>query len=78
MPGFWSHNNRQYLEEGDIEEALSAASAVGDDAIQKAVTGRVIPDAFTHGTSEQRMQWFRKGYQSGDFNLGDTFQVLSN
>ena len=72
--GVWAHHNREYLEEGDIQEALSAASAVGDDAIQKRTSGRVVPDAFTHGTSEQRMQWFKKGYTTGDINQGDTFK----
>lgn len=71
--GVWAHHNRGYLEEGDIGEALSAASAVGDDAIQKRTTGRVVPDAFTHGTSEQRKEWFLKGYRSGDIRQGDTF-----
>lgn len=72
--GVWAHHNQQYLEEGDIQEALSAASAVGDDAIQKRTSGRVVPDAFTHGTSEQRMEWFKRGYNSGDINLGNTFE----
>ena len=76
--GIWAHYNRKYLEEGDIQEALSAASAVGDDAIQKRTTGRVVPDAFTHGTSKQRMEWFMKGYNSGDLSLGDTFTALAN
>lgn len=76
--GIWAHYNRKYLEEGDIEEALSAASAVGDDAIQKRTTGRVVPDAFTHGTSKQRMEWFMKGYKSGDLSRGDTFTALAN
>lgn len=71
--GVWAHHNREYLEEGDIGEALSAASAVGDDAIQQRTTGRVVPDAFTHGTSEQRMEWFLKGYRSGDIRQGNTF-----
>ena len=71
--GVWAHHNKEYLEEGDIREALSAASAVGDDAIQKRTSGRVVPDAFTHGTSEQRMQWFKKGYTTGDITQGDTF-----
>lgn len=74
--GVWAHHNRKYLEEGDIEEALSAASAVGDDAIMKKTTGRVVPDAFTHGTSQQRMEWFTKGYRTGDINQGNTFQAL--
>lgn len=71
--GVWSHHNREYLEEGDIEEALSAASAVGDDAIQERTSGRIVPDAFTHGTSAQRIKWFKRGYESGDINNGNTF-----
>lgn len=71
--GVWAHHNREYLDEGDIEEALSAASAVGDDAIQKKTSGRVVPDSFTHGTSQQRMEWFRRGYRSGDITEGNTF-----
>lgn len=76
--GIWAHYNREYLEPGDIEIALSAASAVGDDAIQKRTSGRVVPDAFTHGTSKQRMEWFSRGYQSGDLSMGRTFEALSN
>ena len=76
--GVWAHHNREYLEEGDIQEALSAASAVGDDAIQKQTSGRVVPDAFTHGTSQQRMEWFKKGYKLGDISQGDTFSELQN
>ncbi len=71
--GVWAHYIEQYIEEGDIDEALSAAHAVGDDAIQKRVQGHVVPDAFTHGTSEQRKKWFMKGYNSGDIRQGDTF-----
>ncbi len=74
--GVWTHYNQemnQILEEGDIDEALSAANAVGDDAIQKRVQGEVIPDSFTHGTSEQRKYWFMKGYKTGDIKQGDTF-----
>lgn len=77
--GVWAHHNQQMknvLEAGDIEEALSAASAVGDDAIQKKIQGCVVPDAFTHGTSEQRMFWFKKGYNSGNINEGNTFDGL--
>jgi predicted metalloprotease len=73
LAGVWAHYNQSYLEPGDIEEALSAASAVGDDRLQKASQGRVVPDAFTHGTSAQRMYWFKKGYQTGDISQGDTF-----
>lgn len=76
--GVWAHHNRQYLEEGDIEEALSAASAVGDDAIQKKTSGRIVPDAFTHGTSQQRMEWFRRGYATGDVEKGAVFQTRQN
>jgi len=77
--GVWTHHNQEmkdFLEEGDIEEALSAANAVGDDAIQKRAQGYVIPDSFTHGTSEQRMYWFKKGFETGDINQGDTFKEL--
>lgn len=79
--GLWTHynqNQNQMLEPGDIEEALSAANAVGDDAIQSKMQGHVVPDSFTHGTSKQRMYWFTKGYQSGDINQGDTFAELMN
>lgn len=74
--GVWTHYNdemKHVLEEGDIDEALSAANAVGDDAIQKRVQGEVVPDSFTHGTSEQRKYWFMKGYKTGDITQGDTF-----
>ncbi len=76
--GVWAHYNKNLLEEGDIEEALSAANAVGDDAIQKKMQGQVVPDSFTHGTSKQRMEWFMKGYNSGDIKQGDTFSALLN
>jgi predicted metalloprotease len=71
--GLWAHYNQQNLEMGDIEEALSAAHAVGDDAIQSKMQGHVVPDSFTHGTSEQRMKWFMKGYKTGDIRNHDTF-----
>jgi predicted metalloprotease len=74
--GVWAHHaNRMYhiLEEGDIEEAMNAASSVGDDRLQQQANGRIVPDAFTHGTSAQRMYWFKKGYQTGDMDEGDTF-----
>ena len=74
--GVWAHDNQQYLEAGDIEEALSAANAVGDDAIQSKMQGHVVPDSFTHGTSEQRMYWFRKGFKTGDINQGNTFEEI--
>jgi predicted metalloprotease len=69
--------NQGVLEQGDIEEALQAASAVGDDRIQRRTTGYVVPDSFTHGTSEQRLRWFKKGYDSGDMRQGDTFNTPS-
>lgn len=65
------------LEAGDIEEALRAASAVGDDQIQRRTTGYVVPDSFTHGTSEQRLRWFRRGYETGDIRQGDTFNTTN-
>lgn len=77
--GVWAHHAEQMhniLEEGDIEEALSAASAVGDDAIQKRSQGHVVPDSFTHGSSAQRVQWFKKGFASGDVTQGNTFKEM--
>lgn len=71
--GVWAHYNQEYLEEGDIDEALSAAHAVGDDAIQSKMQGHVQPDTFTHGTSEQRKYWFKLGYTTGDVGQADTF-----
>ncbi len=68
-------NDKGILDPGDIEEALRAASAIGDDAIQRRSSGRVVPDSFTHGTSEQRLRWFRKGYETGDIRQGDTFNM---
>lgn len=75
--GVWAHYTQRanILEPGDIDEALNAASAVGDDRIQKSTQGYVVPDAFTHGTSEQRKRWFYKGYTAGDINQGDTFSI---
>ena len=69
--------NQGVLDSGDIEEALQAASAVGDDRIQRRTTGYVVPDSFTHGTSEQRLRWFKRGYDSGDMRQGDTFNTPS-
>ena len=69
------HNGETVLEEGDIEEALTAASAIGDDRLQEQSQGRVVPDSFTHGTSKQRMKWFKKGFESGDISQGDTFNA---
>jgi predicted metalloprotease len=75
--GVWAHyeKERGVLSPGDIDEALNGASAVGDDKLQMESQGRVIPDSFTHGTSEQRARWFRKGYESGDMLGGDTFNT---
>lgn len=78
LAGVWAHHAQKMkniLEEGDLEEALNAASAVGDDRIQMQARGYVVPESFTHGTSEQRMQWFHKGLQTGDLREGDTFGV---
>ena len=77
--GIWAHHAnemKQILEPGDIDEALRAANAIGDDRLQKQSQGHVVPDAFTHGTSEQRMHWFKKGFETGDINQGDTFNEL--
>lgn len=77
--GVWTHYNQKMndiLEEGDLDEALSAAHAVGDDAIQAKMQGHIVPESFTHGTSEQRKYWFMKGYKSGDINQGNTFEEL--
>jgi len=77
--GVWTHYNQKmnnFLEEGDIDEALSAAHAVGDDAIQSKVQGHIVPESFTHGTSAQRKAWFMKGYKSGDITQGDTFTEI--
>lgn len=74
--GVWTKYNSQFLEAGDIEIALSAAQAVGDDSIQKRMQGHVVPESFTHGTSEQRKYWFMKGYTSGDINQGNTFDKI--
>lgn len=73
--GVWAHyaQKRGILEPGDVEEALRAASAIGDDRLQLESRGYVVPDSFTHGTSEQRMRWFRRGMETGDIRQGDTF-----
>ena len=78
LAGVWAHHTQKMkniLDEGDIDEALNAANAIGDDRLQKESTGRVVPDAFTHGTSAQRMYWFKKGYETGDIQQGDTFNA---
>ncbi len=74
--GVWAHNAdraRQIIEQGDVEEALGAASAVGDDTIQRRTQGHVVPDSFTHGSAKQRMEWFKRGLDSGDAGSCDTF-----
>lgn len=76
--GVWAHHaqaRHQWLEAGDIEEALNTASAIGDDRLQKQSRGQVVPDAFTHGTSAQRVRWFTTGFQSGQLQACDTFAV---
>lgn len=74
--GAWAHHAQErfhILEEGDVEEALRAASAIGDDTLQRKSTGTVRPDAFTHGTSQQRVEWFRRGFRTGDVKACNTF-----
>jgi predicted metalloprotease len=76
--GVWAHQadqSRQILEAGDIEEGLNAASAIGDDRIQRRTQGYVVPDAFTHGSSTQRVRWFRLGFESGNLQSCDTFNA---
>jgi uncharacterized protein len=75
--GVWAHHAQKkgILEVGDLEEALNAASAIGDDKLQQQSQGYVVPDGFTHGTSEQRYRWFKKGFDSGDPDQGNTFQI---
>jgi hypothetical protein len=73
--GVWANHSRQYLDRGDIEEAMRAANAIGDDAIQARTQGKIVPHAFTHGTSKQRMHWFNKGLESGRIEDGDTFSM---
>jgi uncharacterized protein len=78
LAGVWAHHakdNQQFIEEDDIQEAINAASAIGDDRLQKQFQGTVVPDSFTHGTSAQRVKWFTKGFQTGDINQGDTFSA---
>jgi uncharacterized protein len=75
--GVWAHYEDKYknaLEEGDIAEAMNAANQIGDDKLQQKSTGQVVPDAFTHGSSAQRMYWFKKGYETGDIQQGNTFE----
>ncbi|NPA94877.1 MAG: hypothetical protein GXO58_05560 [Thermodesulfobacteria bacterium] len=76
--GVWGHYARKYLEPGDIEEALNAASRIGDDTLQKETQGYVVPDSFTHGTSKQRMKWFMRGFDSGDIKQCNTFAEMQS
>ena len=76
LAGVWAHDARKtqgFIDSADIEEGMNAASAVGDDRIMKQTQGYVVPDAFTHGTSAQRVRWFKRGFETGDINQGDTF-----
>jgi len=78
--GLWAHHAqrlRDMLDSADIADGLRAASAIGDDTLQKRSQGHVVPDAFTHGSSDQRMRWFKKGWDSGDIRQGDTFSTTS-
>ncbi len=78
LSGIWAHHaqrERQILEEGDIEEGLAAAAAIGDDRIQRQTQGHVVPDSFTHGSSQQRVRWFRRGFETGDLGTCDTFSA---
>jgi predicted metalloprotease len=78
LAGVWAFHGQQrndWLEAGDLEEALNAANAIGDDRLQKQSRGQVVPDSFTHGTSEQRVRWFKTGYESGQINRCDTFSA---
>ncbi|MEL6384017.1 MAG: neutral zinc metallopeptidase [Cyanobacteria bacterium J06626_18] len=80
LAGVWANHaekTRDILEQGDIEEALNAASAIGDDRLQREAIGRITPDSFTHGSSEQRVRWFSTGIQTGDINQCDTFSVAN-
>src|SRR5262249_55709749 len=78
LAGVWAHHAQKMkniLEPGDIESALNAASAIGDDRLQRQARGYVTPDSFTHGTSAQRVRWFKKGFETGDIHQGDTFHA---
>lgn len=77
LAGVWAHyeQGKGILEKGDIEEAMNAANAIGDDRLQKEAQGYAVPESFTHGTSEQRMYWFKKGFETGDISQGNTFAI---
>jgi predicted metalloprotease len=79
LAGYWGYHAQKakhILDPGDLEAALRAANAIGDDRLQKQARGYVVPDSFTHGTSEQRIRWFRRGFDTGDFSKGDTFKIV--
>ena len=87
LAGVWAHyadkemrgrTGQHMMEEGDIQEAMRAAQAIGDDALQRSSQGYVVEDSFTHGTSEQRLRWFMKGFKTGDVKRGDTFSIPYN
>jgi predicted metalloprotease len=79
LAGVWANHadkeDNSFIEEDDLEEAINAASAIGDDRLQQQSQGYVTPDSFTHGTSEQRVRWFTKGFKTGDIEQGDTFNT---
>ena len=78
LAGVWAHHaqrTKRVLEPGDLKEALRAAAKIGDDTLQRRARGRVMPESFTHGTSEQRMRWFQLGFETGDWSRGDTFSI---
>lgn len=78
LAGMWARKAQEkfsFLEQGDLEEAMNAANAIGDDTLQRKSQGRVVPDSFTHGSSAQRVKWFRKGFETGDIRQGDTFSA---
>jgi uncharacterized protein len=80
LAGVWAHHAQRMkniLEPGDVDAALRAATAIGDDRLQRQSQGYVVPDSFTHGTSEQRARWFKRGFETGDINAGDTFNAES-
>lgn len=74
LAGIWAHDNKLVLEQGDIEEGMNAANAIGDDRLQRQSTGRVVPESFTHGTSAQRMEWLQRGLRSGRLESCNTFK----
>jgi predicted metalloprotease len=78
LAGVWAHHadqSKHMMEQGDLESALKAANAIGDDRLQKQARGYAVPDSFTHGTSAQRIRWFRRGFETGDIKQGDTFSA---